>query len=139
MRGHLKVAWAKRLTEANLDFRADWVVPSGPFKAEAFQNFQGERGFANAGESCKREYKCSHHACARDIKVGCSLTCAIKQLLCSLKERGESLSLFRFLLVLIHMLLVSQSWYSTLELIFSSMFVKQGTEKAKQGLHPQHL
>ncbi len=69
-RGRLKIAWAERLTEANLDFRANWVVPWGPFKAEAFRNFQGEQGFANAGESCECEYKCLHHACARDIKLG---------------------------------------------------------------------
>jgi len=51
------VAWAKRHTVANLGFRAIWVVPSGPFEAEAFRNFLGERGFANAGESCKCEYQ----------------------------------------------------------------------------------
>ena len=70
-RGHLKRQHGpKRLTEADLGFRAFWVVPSGPFKAKAFQNFQGERGFANAGESFECEYECSHHACARDIKLG---------------------------------------------------------------------
>ena len=44
------------LVEADLGFRAFWVVPSGPFKAEAFWNFQGKRGFASAGESCECEY-----------------------------------------------------------------------------------
>ncbi len=52
----MKAAWAKRLTKADLVFRANWVMPSGPFKAEAFWNFQGKRGFANAGESCECEY-----------------------------------------------------------------------------------
>ncbi len=52
---------------------------------------------------------------------------------------GESLSLSRFILVLVRMLPVSQSWYSNLQLIFSLMFVKQESEKAKQGLHPQHI
>jgi hypothetical protein len=69
-------------------------VPSGPFKAEAFWNFQGKRGFANAGESCECEYGCSQHACARDIKLcarECVRVCA-KRLLCSKEEGGESSS-----------------------------------------------
>ena len=32
----MKAAWAERLTMADLMFRAYWVMPSGPFKAEAF-------------------------------------------------------------------------------------------------------
>ena len=54
---------------------------------------------------------------------------------------GESLSFsgFRVILVLMRMLLVSQSWYSSLELIFSLTFVKRENKKAKQGLHPQHI
>jgi hypothetical protein len=72
-RGCLKAEWAERLTEADLGFRAFWVVPSGPFKAEAFRKFQGERGFANAGESCECEYWVLTTRLRLRRKVECSL------------------------------------------------------------------
>ena len=76
----MKAAWAERPTEADLVFRANWVMPSGPFKAEAFRNFQGERGFANAGESCECEYWCSHCACVKvHIQVLVNLRVCLKR------------------------------------------------------------
>jgi len=41
----MKAAWAERLTKADLMFRAYWVMPSGPFKAEAFSELSRRARF----------------------------------------------------------------------------------------------
>ena len=89
-----KAAWAERLTMADLMFRAYWVMPSGPFKAEAFRNFQGERGFANAGESCECEYWCSHCACVKvHVQVLVNLRVCLNDLMLEWRKGGGSLTL----------------------------------------------
>jgi len=41
------------------------LCPRVPLKLRLFRNFQGERGFANAGVSCECEYLCSHCTCVK--------------------------------------------------------------------------
>jgi hypothetical protein len=41
----MKAAWAERLTMADLMFRAYWVAPSGPFKADAFSELSRRARF----------------------------------------------------------------------------------------------
>ncbi len=110
------------------------MVPSNPSEAEAFQNFLGERGFANAGESCEGESQKRYCACIRDMKVGCSLMCVSERSFV-LVNRGKVVYSCLFICFLSH----NVGILLTLLLKFSSMFAEYETEKAKQGLHPEHL
>jgi hypothetical protein len=121
----MKAAWAERLTMADLILGLIGLCPRVPSKQMLFRNFQGERGFANAGESCECEYWCSHCACVKvhiQVLVNLRVCWKRKVIWCSNEERvGKAYPFLKWLLVLVCTLLVSQSWYSSLKLIFSNI------------------
>ena len=62
----MKAAWAKRLTRADLMFRAYWVMPSGPFKAEAsFGTFKASEVSRTPAKVASVSILCSHCACVK--------------------------------------------------------------------------
>ncbi len=109
-------------------------MPSNPSKAEAFWNFPSKRGKMPGKvlrESTKRGI-----AHEWDIKLGALLMWAIEGF-CALFSCGKLVLKF-YLCSLICFLSHNVDIQLTRELVFSSVFTKYETEKAKQGSHLQH-
>jgi len=120
----MKAAWAERSTEADLMFRAYWVMPSGPFKAEAFSELSRRARFRERRRKLRvwvfvltlRLRKGAYSGARKFAGVLKSV------LMLEWRKGGGSLALsLSFLLVLVCTLLGSQSWYSSLKLIFSNI------------------
>jgi len=98
-------------------------MPSGPFKAEAFSELSRRARFRER----RRKLRVWVFVLTLRLRKGAysgarKFAGVLKTIWCSNEERvGEAYPFLKFLLVLVCTLLVSQSWYSSLKLIFSNI------------------